>query len=184
VSGLVNTYERPFTGVRAFAVAGLHGEPGQIAEALGLDPAQFAPTRHGAIQADLDVPAGFWRVWPDEGIGLWIGREPGTEPPLRQWRPRVRLDLLKVVMRLGERGIWLYEGQLHGDDGWTPRQPLKMIYEQLQRHPDAFDALSGEFGDSSGRSQQAVISRFGSLETLSPTQAVRWLSIAYDLTRD
>ena len=119
-----------------------------------------------------------------EGIGLWIGRDPDQTPPLVRWRPPAELSLLEMILRLGEHGIWLFEGQLGADGDWSPPLPLKAVYEQLRRHPERFDRLSGEFGDSSGRSQHATISRFGCVEAVSPTQAVRWLSIAYGLISD
>lgn len=176
--------ERPVQGVRACAVAGLPPELKRIAASLSLLPEQFGPTRDGAFQADLDLPAGFWRVWPERQIGLWIGRDPSQLPPLAHWGPRAQLSLLEMILRLGAYGIWLFEGQLGGDGGWSPPLPLKAIYEQLRCHPMRFDRLSGEFGDSSGRSQHATISRFGYVEAVNPTQAVRWLSIAYGLTSD
>lgn len=185
MSGLVSTIsERPFDGIRACAVGGLPADAVLIAEMLGLLPTQFGATRGGAIQADIDVPSGFWRVWPDRGIGLWIGRDRGQPPPLKRWQPAVELDLLRTILRLGEHEVWLYEGQLHDESGWTSPLPLRTIYETLRLQPDNFDALTGEFGDSSGRSQTAFISRFGCVEAISPTQAVRWLSIAYGLTSE
>lgn len=181
---VVQVGERPLRGVRAFAIAGLPSETDLMASALGLLPEQFGPTRGGALQADLDVPAGFWRVWPDKAIGLWIGRAPGQEPPLAHWHPQPELSLLEMILRLGEHGIWLYEGRLGNDGGWSPPMPLKGVYEQLCLFPERFEKLSGEFGDSSGRSRRAVISRLGCVEAGDPTQAVRWLSIAYGLISD
>jgi len=176
--------ERPLQGVCACAVAGLPRELGAIAASLGLLPEQFGPTRGGAFQADLDLPAGFWRVWPERELGLWIGRDPDQRPPLARWKPGGELSLLEIILRLGEHGIWLFEGQLSDGEGWSAPLPLKTIYEQLRSHPERFERLSGEFGDRSGRSQHATFSRFGCVEAVSPTQAVRWLSIAYGLSSD
>jgi hypothetical protein len=186
VGGLVSTTcERRADAVRACAVAGLPADPAEIARALGLAPGQFGATRGGAIQADIDLPSGFWRVWPDTGIGVWIGRDPDQSPPLRNWEPSAPLELLHTVLRLGEEyDTWLYEGQLHDASGWSAPMTLKAIYDLLRLEPDRFDALSGEFGDSSGRSQTAAIFRSGCVEAISPTQAVRWLSIAYGLNGD
>jgi hypothetical protein len=174
----------PLRGVHACAIAGLPRELEQIATSLGLLPEQFGATRNGAFQADLDLPAGFWRVWPERRIALWVGRDPDQPPPLARWQPHDELSLLEMILRLGQNGIWLYEGRLGGSSGWSPALPLKLVYEQLRLHPERFDRLSGEFGDSSGRSQQAVVSRFGCVEAVSPTQAIRWLSIVYGLTSD
>lgn len=176
--------ERPLQGIRACAVAGLPPDLERIAASLGLLPEQFGPTRDGAFQAELDLPAGFWRVWPEREIGLWIGRDPDQPPPLARWQPAREMTLLEMVLRLGEHGIWLFEGQLAGDGGWSRPLPLKAVYDQLQHHPERFNRLSGDFGDSSGRSQRATISRFGCVEAVSPRQAVRWLSIAYGLSSD
>lgn len=185
MSGLVlKIGEPPLQGFRACAVGGLPPELESIAVSLGLLPEQFGPTRDGAFQADLDLPAGFWRVWPDREIGLWIGRDPDHPPPLVHWHPTQELSLLEMILRLGEHGMWLFEGRLGDDDGWSSPLPLKVVYEQLKRFPERFERLSGEFGDSSGRSLPAAISRSGSVEAVSPTQAVRWLSIAYGLSSD
>jgi hypothetical protein len=185
VSALVRTIgDRSFQRVRACAIGGLPAETSAIAAALGLHPAQFGPTRRGAIQADIDLPIGYWRVWPDQGIGLWVGGDPGQAPPLQRWHAPAELDLLQTILRLGEHDVWLYEAQLWEENGWTAPLSLKAIYQGLRRRPNGFAALRGEFGDASGRSQTAFISRTGCVETLSPTQAVRWLSIAYGLNRD
>lgn len=182
----MQTGEQPPQVVCACAITinGLPPDLDEIAAALGLLRGQFGATRDGAFQADLDVPAGFWRVWPAKKIALWIGRDPDQQPPLVHWQPQAELNLLDTVLRLGEHGIWLYEGRLRGNGVWSPSLPLKAVYEQLKLHPELFDQLSGEFGDSSGRSQQALISRLGCIEALSPAQAVRWLSIAYGLNCD
>lgn len=184
MTGLVSTIsERPADTICACAIGGLPVEIGDIADALGLLPEQFGATRGGAIQADIDLPSGFWRVWPDSGIGLWVGRDPGQAPPLQRWHPAVELDLLETVLRLGEHDAWLYEGKLHADDGWTEPMSLKSIYALLHVHGELFDAMTGVFDDA-GRAQHATITRSGCVEMSSPAQAVRWLSIAYGLNSD
>jgi hypothetical protein len=185
VSGLASfSVERSLDAVRACAVGGLPRDPSAIADALGLLPDQFGATRHGAIQADIDLPAGFWRVWPGRGVGLWVGRDPLQMPPLQHWQPTAEIDLLDLILTLGSHGVWLYEAQLRSEGEWGDHVPLKRVYEELQRGPQRYDAVRGAFGEPTGRSLNATILRSGCVEAVSPTQAVRWLSLAYDLTSD
>lgn len=169
----------------AVAVAGLPRDTAAIARALGLNAEQFGPTRGGAIQADLDVPAGFWRVWPTRGIGLWISRAPQRRPPLGRMAHTAELDLVQTVLRLGDHGIWIYEGRLFdADAGWTRPLPLKDLFHTLVRDQQRMLAVAGSWGDSAGRSHEAVLTRAGEMQAVSPTQAVRWLTIACGLPYD
>jgi hypothetical protein len=166
----------------AVAVAGLPRRDAAIAGALGLDVAQFGPTRGGAIQADLDVPHGFWRVWPARGIGLWISRVPHQRPPLARIAHPANLDLVQTLLRLGDRGIWIYEGRLFDDNsGWGRPQQLKELFDVLARDQQRILAIAGSWGDSAGRSHDAVLTCAGEMRAVNPTQAVGWLSIACGL---
>jgi hypothetical protein len=177
--------EAPEGLVPAVAVAGLPGHPEEIARHLGVGLEQFGATRGGAIQADLDVPAGFWRVWPDRGIGLWVGRVPGQPPPLGRLCPSVEIDLAATLLRLGERAIWLYEGQLfHEERGWTRPLALRPLFEELTQGGAEYIAIAGSWSDPAGRAYRAVLTRSGELQATRPTQAVRWLAIACDLPDD
>jgi hypothetical protein len=171
--------------VAAVAVAGLPDEPAAIASYLGVETSQLGQTRGGALQADLDVPAGFWRVWPARGIGLWIGRAPGQRPPLGALRPNLDIDLARTLLRLGDRGIWLYEGRLYERErGWSRPLQLRPLYEALVDDANDTLAVAGAWSDPGGRAYRAVLTRAGELQARYPTQAVRWLAIACDLPDD
>lgn len=177
--------EAPQELVAAIAVAGLPEESSAIASYLGIDEAELAATRGGALQADLDVPAGFWRVWPARGIGLWISRKPGQRPPLGRLRPNVDIDLARTLLRLGERGIWLYEGRLYDrEHGWSRPLALLPLYRALTDGSTDTLAVAGAWSDPAGRAYRAVLTRTGELQARYPTQAVRWLAIACDLPDD
>jgi hypothetical protein len=171
--------------VAAVAVAGLPAEPSAIAAHLGIEPEQLGATRGGALQVDLDVPAGFWRVWPARGIGLWISRLPGQLPPLGRLRPNLEIDLARTLLRLGERGIWLYEGRVYDrEHGWSRPLALRPLYAALTDRSTDPIAVAGAWSDPAGRAYRAVLTRAGELQARYPTQAVRWLAIACDLPDD
>jgi hypothetical protein len=177
--------ETPEEFVAAVAVAGLPAEPSAIAAHLGIELGQLGATRGGAFQADLDVPAGFWRVWPARGIGLWISRMPGQRPPLGRVRPNVEIDLARTLLRLGERGIWLYEGRVYDrEHGWSRPLALRPLYRALADGTDETLAVAGAWSDPAGRAYRAVLTRAGELQARYPAQAVRWLAIACDLPDD
>jgi hypothetical protein len=169
--------------VSARAVRALPSDTVSVARALGLLPAQFGATRDGAIQADLDVPDGFWRIWPESGFGVWVGRAPNQPPPSIPSISMAGVDLAQAILRLGESGIWLFEGRIlrHGS-GWTNPLALSDAYGLLMRSASDMLAIDGWFGDSSGRSHHGVLSRDGELQAVSPTQAVRWLMTIYAIS--
>jgi hypothetical protein len=168
------------TSISAVAIVGLPRERASIAVALGLLDGQLAETRGEALEGELDLPPGFWRVWPSTGIGLWVGRD-ASPPPLTRVGSMLTLDLSGTVRRLGEYGIWPYEGRALRDGRWTPPLPLKPLYEHLLAGADAFH---GSFGDEGGRSEEALFERAGRLRMRRPEQAVRWLEIASGLHND
>jgi hypothetical protein len=165
----------PTAASPAVAVAGLPQALEAVAEVLGLLPSQLAPTRDEALEAELDVPPGRWRVWPARGVGLWIGHDT-SPPPLGRVRSLYRLDLAETVRRLGEHGIWLYEGRVLDADGWSAPLPLKPLYQLLVG--GEVTAVCGAFGDRVGRAHEALISCSGQLRMSHPEQALGWLEIA------
>lgn len=158
--------------ITAVAVAGLPATAAELAAALSLLPEQFGTTRDGALEAALDLPPGRWRVWPDRGIGLWVGAD-ASPPPLTRVTAELPLDLRAAIRRLGDHGVWLYEGRIMRADVWSGPLPLKAIYPLLE---DA-DAVCGSFGER-GRSEEALLERSGRLRMQHPARALRWLEIS------
>lgn len=181
-SGLCAQIEfRLAAAIPAVAVAGLPRAVEALADVLGLLPTQLAPTRDEALEAELDVPPGRWRVWPARGVGLWVGRDT-SPPPLARVRALYPLDLAETVRRLGEHGIWLYEGRVFEGGGWSAPLPLKPVYQLLLGGEAT--AVCGAFGDRAGRGHEAMISRSGQLRMNHPEHALGWLEIACGLTDD
>jgi hypothetical protein len=181
-SGLCAEIElAPTVAIPAVAVAGLPRAAVDVANVLGLLPSQLAPTRDEALEAELDVPPGRWRVWPTRGVGLWVGRDT-SPPPLARVRALYRLDLAETVRRLGEHGIWLYEGRVFDRGRWSEPLPLKPVYQLLLGGEAT--AVCGAFGDRAGRAHEAMIFRSGQLRMSHPEQALGWLEIACGLTDD
>ncbi|MGH2781393.1 MAG: hypothetical protein ACRDLA_08305 [Thermoleophilaceae bacterium] len=114
-------------------------------------------------------------------MGLWVGRDT-SPPPLARVRALYSLDLAETVRRLGEHGIWLYEGRIFEGGNWSAPLPLKPLY-QLLLDGNA-TAVCGAFGDRAGRAHEAMISRSGQLRMSHPEDALGWLEIACGLTDD
>jgi hypothetical protein len=92
-----------------------------ISARLGVDLAQLAWGGDGALQVDLDLPPGSWRVYPPLHVALWISLRPGVDPP--PIRHHGRLGLAKLVRRLRARGVRFRD--LRVNDGETWSQPLR-----------------------------------------------------------
>jgi hypothetical protein len=153
-----------------------------VASLIGVRLAQLEPMRGGAFQAELDLPPGFWRVWPQHSIALWIGRAPDAAMPHIARPHRNDLDLLSTLLRLHRAGMWLQEASLVFDDGSrTHSAPLEAIISTLRTHGGQIVGIAGFWGDESGRALQAEIYRSGEIRAGSPTTALRWLETAYGL---
>jgi hypothetical protein len=172
VSGLCAPDPARAVAVTAVAVAGLPASVAELATSLGLLPEQFGATRDDALEAELDVPSGRWRVWPDRGVGLWVSGD-ATPPPLTRVTAELTLDLRGAVSRLGGHGIWLYEGRILRGGEWSGPLPLKSAYPLLA---DA-DAVCGSFAER-GRSEEALLERSGRVRMRHPARALRWLEIS------
>jgi hypothetical protein len=110
-SGLCAEIElAPTFAIPAVAVAGLPREAVDVANVLGLLPSQLAPTRDEALEAELDVPPGRWRVWPTRGVGLWVGRDT-SPPPLARLRALYRLDSPKPYAALANTASGYTRGE-------------------------------------------------------------------------
>jgi hypothetical protein len=88
-----------------------------IAERLGINAAQLAWGGDGALHAELDVPAGSWRVYPPFRVALWISLRPGDDPPPAP--PGRRLRLGRTVRRLRRRGARSRDLQVCDGEVWS-----------------------------------------------------------------
>lgn len=173
------------TDARLVPAGVLLGVPGDLtatAEMLGVGVVQLEPMRGGALQAELDVPSGIWRVWPDHALAMWIGRTPEATMPHVAHHHRAALDLLTAILRLHRTGTWLQEASLCLSTGErTEVAPLEAIVASLRTHGDHVSGVAGFWGDASGQVIEAEIFRAGEIRTDNPTTTVRWLEIAFGL---
>lgn len=154
----------------------------ELASMIGVGVRQLQPMRGGAFQAELDVPPGFWRVWPEHALALWIGRGPYASMPHVAQRHRGQLDLLTTLLRLHRTGMWLQEASLVLTDGdRTESAPLEAIVAALRAHADRVAGVAGFWGDGAGNVVEGELFRSGEVRVSSPTTAIRWLETAYGL---
>jgi hypothetical protein len=134
--------------------------------------------RRGVLQAELDVPAGFWRLWPSRRIAIWVGCTADAVMPFVSRPFRRELDLERALLRLHRSGLWLQEANLIRDHSEPER--LETIIAAV-RGDSRIEGVAGFWGDESGRVYEGVLHRSGDAWLEHPTQAVRWLITAYGL---
>jgi hypothetical protein len=164
----------------AVLFANVPTEPQAAVAALGLDPEQVGHVRGGALQADLDLPDGSWRLWPERGIAAWLGRHAeATPPPTASDLQRGDVDLLAGLDRLLDRGLWCSELRLLDDDsGWSVALPLRTALEALIEDGARIRGLSGVFSDGHGGASRVELFTDGEAWASTPLEAERWLLIA------
>lgn len=156
--------------------------PEAAADVLGLSPEQLTDVRDGALQADLDVPSGAWRVWPQKRVAAWLGRSTSS-PHTSAALERAQLDLVDALDRLYERGYWCAELQLLRDeDGWSGSLPLKAALSKMIDGEQAVRGFSGVFGDGRGGSARVELLCDGQAWASSSIDAERWLLVASGLS--
>ena len=81
--------------VPAGVPCGLPKDLAAAASDLGVTPSQFQHMRGGALQAELDLPSGFWRVWPELGLAAptrdalkFVHRARYLVTPIARWTRR------------------------------------------------------------------------------------------------
>jgi hypothetical protein len=89
-----------------------------VAAMLGLDADQLRWGGDGALHAELDLPPGSWRIWPDRGAALWVSARPGVPAPAT--RGGRRLSLARIVRALRRRGVRARELRLYDGERWGP----------------------------------------------------------------
>lgn len=154
----------------------------EAAAAVRLSPESFVPMPGGAWQADLAVPRGFWRLWPERGVAAWFGTRqdrPLDRPPA-QLDP-ARLDLLNAVQRLRQHGHWPVEVSLLGTDGWTAAQPAYEALVALADGQEGWRAVAGTWSDGVGGAVYVELDRDGHAWAHERHDAERFLLLAAGL---
>jgi hypothetical protein len=169
----------------AALLVGLPDGLDEAAAAVNLTPAQFMPMPDGAWQANLAVPSGIWRLWPERGIAAWFGAR--TDRPLDQPPARLepaRLDLIEALRRLHRRGHWPGELSLLGPDGWTRAQVGYDALRQLAAAPDTWTALAGTWSDGVGGALYVEFDVHGRVWAHSRADAKHFLLLVAGLSDD
>lgn len=145
---------RPIGEFSGLVLTGLP-EDHDAALALLADPRQFEPMRDGTMQADLEVPAGTWRVWMDRRIALWIGARRYASPAIDI---RQHLDLFELAAEVSDAGLMLRDMALRTRTGWGPTLRAHRALRGLANcaHGEV-DAIRGVWGISSDRAIRVEI---------------------------
>jgi hypothetical protein len=157
----------------------------RAAAMLGLAPEQLGHMRGGGLQAELDVPSGAWRYWPDRGVAAWLSRRDSATPPTGAELEPAGLGLPEAVERLHAAGLWCAEMRLYiRHEGWTPSLQLREALELLHETEAPVDGVSALWSDGRGSAARVELFAGGQAWASSPVEAERWLLVAAGLSDD
>jgi hypothetical protein len=155
-------------------VLGTGEEVDQIALDLGLDTRQLSWGGDSALHAELDCPAGTWRVYPKRRMCLWISARPGYAPPSACTGER--LKLASMVMALRARGIRFRDVCFYADDEWSaPLGPIAAVARVTSSEPSGISAVWSSIDRHPARIE---IFADGALWAPSPSDAAWWVAEA------
>jgi hypothetical protein len=156
--------------VDAVMVAGLPADEALAAGILGIGHEQLTHVRDGAAEARLDVPAGKWRIWPERGVGIWLGDAPTDRlPRIPSNATEHKYDLAESVIRLARNGMYFQDVQLLTTGAWTEVLPATE-WMRLLRLPE-IDAIAGVLSDGISVGFSVELHRSGLLRAEKPVQA-------------
>jgi hypothetical protein len=163
----------------ATLVGGLGRNLDDVREALRLAEEQTHPSPDGSVVAELPVPGGTWRIWPEHGVAAWLGRRSGDLPRVNDATP-VALDLPDAVRHLHDRGLWCVEVRLFDAAGWSrPMDAYDGLCDLVAR-AHKIEGISAIFSSQSGPVRVEMY-RDGRVLAADPLDAERWLLIAHDI---
>lgn len=120
---------------------------------------QFEPMTDGTLQADLQVPPGTWRLWPERQVALWVGARPDAVPAVRA---DAQLDLFDAALALSDAGLKLRDLRARNAVGWGKLMRAHHALRHLAEHPDT-GAVRGVWADPVGRAIRAEIHSSGTM---------------------
>lgn len=147
----------------------------EAARALGVQPAAFVPMQDGSLQAEFDFPRpSLWRVWPERGVGIWIGADQDNDEPPVQWAwRRSRFPVAETASTLAALGIWLQEALLLTADGWHGPFPGTAATETARAIEPI--AIAGTWSLIDGHAVRGVVFDDGRAWGETPQQTEQWL---------
>src|SRR4051794_32299437 len=172
----------PTPTVEGLFPATLVGGLGETLEAarhaLRLADEQTHPSPDGSLTAELPVPGGTWRIWPERGVAAWLGGRRGDLPRVNDATP-VPLDLPAAVRHLHARGLWCVEVRLFDDEGWTRPMDAYEGLTDLVSRADEIEGISAIFSGGAGGPARVELYRDGRVLAAERLDAERWLLIAH-----
>jgi hypothetical protein len=144
--------------VPALVVVGLPVDS-DVARAMLAAPNQFEPLSDGSFSAQLEVPPGTWRYWPESRTAFWLGRRADSRAPVRGGP---RIDLFELFLGLGRGGLLLRDLKALHKGGWGPRLRAGAALRMLADDPSV-KAVRGVLADRSGRAVRMEIHNTGEM---------------------
>jgi hypothetical protein len=165
----------------AILIGGVGHSAERARRALGLGEEQLHPAQDNSLQADIELPRGTWRIWPERAVAAWLGRDAATVPRTLADVAPVPIDLVCALRRLHCHGLWCVEARLLTHQGWSRPSDSHTSLEDLVRRPDQILALSGVFAGGDTGPARVEISRDGRVWASDPLDAERWLLVAHGM---
>lgn len=133
---------------------------------------QFEQMTDGALQADLEVPPGTWRLWADRHVALWVGTRADAVPMVRS---NAKLDLFEAALALSDSGLMLRDLRVQTAAGWGKLMRAHEALRHLAEHPDV-TGVRGVWATASARGVRAVRAEIHSSGSMfAETAAMAWL---------
>jgi hypothetical protein len=155
-------------------VIGAGEEVGEIAHRLGLDEQQLSWGGDNALHAELDCPAGSWRIYPERRMGLWISARPGFDPP--PVPAGDKLQLVAMVLALRARGVRFRDVCVYEDGEWS--RPLGAIAALARMTSSEPYGISAVWSSIDRRPARVEIFADGALWAPTPSDAAWWVAEA------
>ncbi|MEA2442526.1 MAG: hypothetical protein QOH76_3950 [Thermoleophilaceae bacterium] len=168
----------------ATLVGGLGATLDDARGALRLGTEQTHPAPGHAVIAELAVPRGTWRIWPERGLAAWLGRRRSELPRVDEQTAPVTLDLPDAVRHLHARGLWCMEVRLLDGDGWTRPMDAYEGLTDLVRRGVEVEGISGIFSGGQTGPARVEMYRDGRVLASDPLDAERWLLVVHGLDDD
>jgi hypothetical protein len=161
----------------------LKGDPQTVVGRLKVEWNKLEPVGETLYSARIDVPSGEWLIWLDAGAALWIGDRPDALPgPVRKRLIEGSPDeLVQLVDRLADVGVWCREAALLIDGEWTSSKRAHTAFAALTARTAT--AMSGVFVDREGRAARLEVSRGSVCWSDRPELAIEWLLATANLPR-
>ena len=180
---LATSNQPRFAHATPLSLLWIAGDPQILVGRLKVEWSELEPVGNKLYSARIDVPSGEWLIWLDAGAALWVGDRPDALPsPVRKRLIEGSADeLIQLVDRLADVGVWCREASLLIDGEWTSSKRAHSALAALTARTAT--AMSGVFVDREGRAARLEVSRGSVCWSDRPGLAIEWLLATANLPR-